>query len=147
MVGFLEPTVEATGEVGKKFMQHLSMRTRFSAAMAIVAGLTVLSGFIMYWRISGFRLEWITSGYGLFLTIGSIAGIIAFFSGFLIQSRSINRLKAIGAQIQTSGGPPSAVQIAEMESLSERISRGGKISAILMTIALIGMSLAQYIVI
>ena len=147
MVSFLEPTIEATGEAGKKFMQHLSTRTRFSSAMAVVAVLTVVSGFIMYWRLSGFRLGWVSSGYGLFLTIGSIAGIIAFFSGFLIQSRSINQLKVVGAQIQASGGPPSAEQIDEMSVLSERISKGGVISAILMSIALVGMSLAQYIVI
>jgi len=74
-IGFLQPTVRATGAEGQKVMQHLSSQTRFTLTAYTAATLTLLSGWIMYWYLFGFRFSVLSSGYGLFLTIGSIAGI------------------------------------------------------------------------
>lgn len=145
MISFVTPAVIATGAEGQKFMQQLAFRTRFSTAMMGVAVLTVLSGLVMYWQIFEFRLNALSTGYGLMLTLGAIAGLIGFFTGYFLQNRTIRRMKDISSSIATSGGPPSPEQQAEMKSLSETVSRGGQITSVFLALALLGMSVAQYV--
>ncbi len=76
-IGFLQPTVQATGAEGQKVMQHLTQNTRFVAISYTAATLNLLSGLIMYWILFRFRLSALSSGYGLTLRIGSIVGFIA----------------------------------------------------------------------
>ena len=78
------------------------------------------------------------------LTIGAIAGIIAFFAGLVFQGRSALKMKAVVAEMEEAGGPPTPEQMAAMKAGSERIALGTRIVAVLMTIALLGMSIAQY---
>lgn len=144
ILGFVQPTVIATGVEGQKFMQHLSFRTRFASAMAGVAVLTWLSGLVMYWQISGFREGFLASGYGLTLTLGAVAGFIALLTGYFIQNRTIQRMKKLGAAMGAAGGPPTPEQQAEMGRLAQAVTRGGQITTVLLVLALVGMSVAQY---
>jgi hypothetical protein len=144
MLSFITPTVIATGAEGQKFMQQLAFRTRFTTAMLGVAILSVLSGLVMYWEIFEFRLSALSSGYGLMLTLGAIAGFIAFLTGYFLQYRVTHKMKLLSSSIAASGGPPSPEQQAEMKSLSETVSRGGQITAVFLALALLGMSIAQY---
>ncbi len=145
MISFVTPSVIATGAEGQKFMQQLAFRTRFSTAMMGVAVLTVLSGLIMYWEIFEFRFSALSTGYGLMLTLGGIAGFIGFLTGYFIQNLTIRKMKAISNSIIASGGPPSPEQQAEMKSLSEKVSKGGQITSVFLALALLGMSIAQYV--
>lgn len=144
-ISFINPAVQALGDDGQKFMRHLAFKTRFSITMLSVALLTVLSGLIMYWNISGFRSGWITSGYGVMLTLGAVFGFLGLASGYFMQFRNVQAMKALSAELQSGGGPPSPEQMQRMQSLSESVSRGGRITTVLLAIALIGMSTAQYV--
>jgi uncharacterized membrane protein len=106
-IGFLQPTVKATGAEGQKTMQYLTQKTRLLSTVYATATLTMLSGLTMYWILSGFRLSFIGSGYGLVLTIGSIAGVIAWIYAVVVIRGIFNRMGAIGQQIQAQGGPAS----------------------------------------
>jgi len=86
-LGFLQPTVQATGNEGQKVMQHLTSHTRFTVTAYTAATLTLLSGWIMYWNLFGFRLSVLSLGYGLFLTIGGIAGTIAWLIAIIFVRR------------------------------------------------------------
>lgn len=143
-LAFLANTVNATGEEGRKVFQHLVFKTRFAATMLTVAVLTFLSGLLMYWRLSGFRLNFLTTGYGLVLTLGAIAGILAFGAGYGMQYRVIQKMKALRAEIEAGGGPPSPDQIAKMQSLAQSAATGARVTTIFLVLALIGMSIAQY---
>lgn len=145
VISFLNPSVKATGEDGQKFMRQLGFKTRFSLTMLTVAILTVLSGFLMYWQISGFRMGWIRSGYGLMLTLGAVFGLLGLLSGYYYQFRNIQKMKALSAELQAGGGPPSPEQMERMKAYSENVSKGGMITTLFVTIALIGMSIAQYV--
>ena len=92
MLSFVTPTVIATGQEGQKFMQQLAFRTRFTTAMLAVAILSVLSGLVMYWEIFEFRLAALSSGYGLMLTLGAIAGFIGFLTGYFMQNRTTHKM-------------------------------------------------------
>ncbi|HZD55861.1 MAG TPA: hypothetical protein VE136_04020 [Anaerolineales bacterium] len=144
MLSFVTPSVAATGAEGQKFMQHLGLRTRYANTMLAVGVLTFLSGLIMYWQLSGFRASFLSSGYGLFLTIGGTAGFLALLAGYTLQYRSIQGMKALSAAIGAAGGPPSADQRARMGVLSQTLMRGGQITTAIMVVALIGMAVAQY---
>jgi uncharacterized membrane protein len=145
MISFVSPAVIATGAEGQKFMQQLAFRTRFTTAMMGVAILTVLSGLIMYWQIFNFRLSALSNGYGLMLTLGAIAGFIGFLTGYFLQNRTTGKMKALSDSIAASGGPPTPEQQAEMKSLSETVTRGSQITSVLLALALLGMSVAQYV--
>lgn len=145
MISFVTPAVVATGAEGQKFMQQLAFRTRFSTAMMGVAVLSVLSGLVMYWQIFEFRLDALSTGYGLMLSLGAIAGFIGFLSGYFLQNRTVRKMKSISSAIAASGGPPSPEQQAEMKSLSDTMSRGGQITSVFLALALLGMSIAQYV--
>ena len=60
-IGFLTPTVLATAPESQKVMQHLTQKTRFLTATYTAATLTLLSGLVMYWILSGFRIDYMTS--------------------------------------------------------------------------------------
>ena len=145
MISFVSPSVIATGAEGQKFMQQLAFRTRFTTAMMGVAILTILSGLVMYWKIFDFRLNALSTGYGLMLTLGAIAGFIGFLTGYFLQNRTTGKMKALSGSIAASGGPPTPEQQTEMKSLSETVSRGSQITSVLLALALLGMSVAQYV--
>lgn len=145
LIRFIEPTVSATGEVGQQFMGYLSSRTKFSAIMALAGTLSLLSGLVMYYVIFFDRDVAINSGYGIALTTGGSFGFISLVLGFAIQFRTIARMKAVRADMAAGGGPPKPEQLAELKTLAERLSLGTRIGGVLMTVALIGMSIAQYV--
>jgi hypothetical protein len=144
LIRFIEPTVTATGEVGQQFMAHLSSRTKFSPVMALAGTLSLLSGLTMYYIIFFDRDVAINSGYGISLTVGGIFGLVSLILGFAIQFRSIARMKEIRAEMAAAGGPPSPEQLSGLKAMAERLSMGTRIGAVLMTVAVIGMSIAQY---
>jgi uncharacterized membrane protein len=145
MVSFVSPAVIATGEEGQKFMQQLAFRTRFTTAMMGVAILTILSGLVMYWQLFNFRVNVLSSGYGLVLTLGSIAGFIGFLTGYFMQNRNTKRMKALSESFAAADGPPTPDQLAEMKSLAATVSRGSQITAVFLALSLLGMSVAQYV--
>ena len=128
-------------------MQQLAFRTRFTTAMMAVAVLSVLSGLVMYWQIFEFRVNALSTGYGLVLTLGAIAGFIGFLTGYFMQNRTTGKMKALFATITASKGPPTPEQQAEMKALSEVVGKGSQITSVFLALALLGMSIAQYVVI
>lgn len=144
LVRFIAPTVTSTGEVGQQFMAHMTSRTKFSQMMGLAGTLSLLSGLIMYYIIFFDRDVAINSGYGISMTVGAIFGFVTLVLGFAIQFRAIARMNEIRAEMAAAGSPPSSTQLAELRTMAEKLSMGTRIGAVLMTIALIGMSIAQY---
>ena len=94
-VSFLEPAVRKSGPEGGKVMQTLAAG-RYPVALPVIVVLTVLSGLLMYWRDSGgFNLIWITSGFGLGITFGSVMGLIAAAIGIAIPRSATARIAMI----------------------------------------------------
>ena len=144
-IGFLQPTVMATGEEGQKVMQHLASHTRFTVTAYTAATLTLLSGWTMYWNLFGFRLSVLSSGYGLFLTIGGIAGTIAWLIAIIFVRRAMGQMEAIGSAIQQQGGPPSPAQASKLQAIGGQLGKMGQWAVVFMVLALLGMSTAQYV--
>lgn len=144
MAGFVGPAAAALGPDGGKFMQYLAGPGRLTTYLSAAGGLTILSGLYLYWvRSGGLNPDWITSGPGLALTIGGLAGLAAAIFGGAGSGRAASRMAELGAQIGRAGGPPSAEQRAEMQALQERLAFMGRANALLLIIALLGMALAE----
>src|SRR3989454_12780102 len=77
LVGFLQPVVAQSGPEGGRFAQRLMSQKRFQAAMSVAAGLTILSGLLVYGRGSaGFQHAWGTSGPGRVLALGGRGAVL-----------------------------------------------------------------------
>ena len=139
LVMFLEPTVRSLGPDGGKFMQRLTGGTRFSLSMTIAALLTVIAGFGLYGPVTGWTLD-LVLGARLPLTLGAIAGIASAVVGGLVNGRTSGKMQALGQQIATQDGPPSPEQVAQMEQLQTTLRKGSRWTAVLMVLAVIGMT-------
>ncbi len=139
MVLFLEPTVAALGADGGKFMQKLIGGTRLSPALAVTALLTVLTGLAMYGPVTGNSMA-VMFGDRLPLTIGAVAGILSAITGGAMNGRASARMQALGKEIAAKKGPPAPAQLAEMQKLQATLRQGSRITAILMVIAVVGMT-------
>jgi hypothetical protein len=145
MVGFVFPTVRETGPAGGRFMQELMQKRRLSVFMNSAAGLTMLSGFIMYGRLlSATDGAWGQTRAAMVFGIGGLATIIAAIIGGAVVGRGGQRLGKLGAAIQMSGGPPSPEQTAEMSRLQARMGKAMRVVAGLLLIAVTAMATARY---
>ena len=146
VAGFLEPSIRATGPEGGKVMRYFAGPGRYTLIMSIAGNLVWISGGLLYWRVSsGLNPDWLSSGYGIGLTVGSIAGLVSAFIGMIVLSRSARRMVAIGKEIEAQGGPPSPEQGTEIEQLQGNLRTFGQINAVFMAIAVTGMAVAQYL--
>ena len=143
MAGMVEPAVRASAPESSRFMQALTTRTPFLLALAAAGWLTTLSGLWLYWLI--FKGINVSYGYGLMLTVGGVAGLLGAAVGSSMQGQASSKMIALGKQITAAGGPPRPEQLAQMARLQQTLATGGRITAILLTIAVLGMAAAQYV--
>jgi hypothetical protein len=142
----ITPNVKAIGPEGGKFVSRLMGPGKGSMYMGIAGTLTLLSGSIMLWQVSGhFQPGWFVSPHGLVLSLGALAGIVAWFHGTLVIRRLNEQLGQLGQSIQNAEGPPSPETLDKMKQLQEKLFQQGGYAAILMSIAVAGMAAAEYI--
>jgi hypothetical protein len=138
MTYFVGPTVGAIGEPGQKFIAHLMNNLKFSNRMAAASGLTILAGFILYFRGGTALFE---SRFGIGLGIGAVFALVGFVSGMLI-GRNIKAMVQLGAQMQ---GKPSPAQLSQMQALQKRQATVSMISTWSVILATVFMAVARYL--
>jgi uncharacterized membrane protein len=143
---FLQPTAREVGPAAGPFMAHLAGKKKLVDWVLRAAGLTVLAGLLMYWRVTG-GLEWdrITTAYGISLTIGALCAIAAFSLGLSVVRPTIMSTLAIGAEVAASGGPPTPEQAAKLQALQKRGKDVGQIIVPLLIVAVAAMASARYL--
>lgn len=142
---FVEPTAKALSPMGIQFVQHMTVKRRFSIFMVVSSTLTVLSGGLLVWQsASGRWLAWVQTGPGLGFALGSVVGVIVYFVGmFLVNPRAI-RLAKIGKEVQLAGGPPTPQQGADLQKLSKEMSTYSMIDFVLVALSLGLMATARF---
>ena len=142
---FIDPAVHAMGADGTRFMQQLARTNRFPIVILLSALITVVAGALLIWKLSGgLQSQWLSTRYGTVLTGGAVLAIVAFLIGFSINRPAGIRMAKIGKAVAAAGGPPTSAQIQELQMLGKRISVAGRIIAILLIFAVIGMSVFRY---
>lgn len=145
LVVFCEPTANALGPDGGKFMRHLTGNTLFPVAMSATGSLTVLAGLALFFVSSGSSLSWFTSVHGLVLASAAALGIVAAVIGAGVLKGTLKKLEALAGQINATQAQPSAQQEKQLFALKQRFSRFARINAVLLTTCVIGMSIARYL--
>jgi uncharacterized membrane protein len=143
---FIDPAVKSSGPEGIRFMQQLVKTNRFPIVIMLLAIITVLAGSLLIWRISGgLQTAWLSSTNGKVLTTGGVLAIIAFLIGMTVNRPASFKIAKIGKAIASAGGPPTPVQLAELNGLGKRLSIASRIIAFLLIFAIVGMSIFRYI--
>jgi uncharacterized membrane protein len=140
---FLQPAIRATGADGQKVVRHLMQKTRMTATTYTTSTLTAISGVIIYWILSGFQLSFMSTGYGLVLTIASVLGLIVWLVVIFPLRNIFKKMAAIGQQVQAQGGQPTPDQTAQMQALGGQLAKLGRMNLILATLAIAGMAMAE----
>lgn len=140
MLANLEPTVKSAGAEGTRFMARLATVGGLSRWTGIAGAVVVLTGLLMIGPVTGNLNPSVLFGSRLPLTLGALAGLASGISGGLIQGRSAAQMIRLGAAIAAQGQPPTPEQAAALGRLQAAISSGTRLSAVLMTIALLGMA-------
>ena len=143
---FIQPAARELGPAAGPFMMHLAGRKRLIDYVLGAAGLTVLAGLLMYWRVTGgLDLDVIGSAYGISLTIGALCAIAALAIGGSIVRPGIMATLAIGREVTAGGGAPTPEQAARMQAIQRRSIAAGKAIVPLLIVAVIGMAAARYL--
>ena len=146
MVLFVQPVVRAAGPEGGRFMAQMRER-RFFDVLPVTAALTILSGFELYRRLSaGFNAEWIRSPYGMSLTVGGLAAIVAFVIGMFVMRRATLRVLDLAQEAQRAAeGPARDAVIAQMDPLRTQAMISARWVAALLLVSVVAMAVARYL--
>lgn len=143
---FLSAAVKKAGPEGGKVMGNLVLETGYTPAMASAAGLTSLSGILLYIRdTSAFGSGWGGTPMGIALAVGGVLGIIATIHGGAVLARGGTRIATLGREIASAGGPPDQAKLSEMGQLQANQERHVNISVTLLVITVILMAVARYL--
>lgn len=140
---YLEPAINKLGPDAEKFVDEVVNRRKVPIYFAVLSTLTVLAGFILYWRDFGLNIN--TSPFGLALTLGGLAAFIAWLGGNLLIPRTLKQLMAVGGEMKASAGPPSGELVSRMHAAQERLRLIGLIDIGLLLFAVAAMASARYL--
>jgi uncharacterized membrane protein len=143
---FLQPSARELGPAATPLMMHLAQKKRLPDITLAAAGITILAGLLMYWRVSsGLDADWIGSAQGISITAGAIAAIAAVSLGASIVRPSMLAVGKIGQEVAASGAPPTPEQAARIQALQARVRGAGSTIVPLLVVAVIGMAAARYL--
>jgi uncharacterized membrane protein len=141
---FLFPSIAEAGPDGAKVVAALTRR-RFMQVLPAAAGLTILSGLYLYWRVSGgFQPSFMHSGMGMTLGLGAAAAIAAFVVGVAVMRPAMMRAGALAQSAAQAAPADRQAQLAEAQALRQRGVRAGQVVAVLVTLTVAAMALARY---
>jgi uncharacterized membrane protein len=143
---FIQPSVRELGPEGQRFMGHLTVKRKLTVVVVLAATFNIVAGILLYWRASGgFDVDWITSGPGIAFTVGGLSAILTLALGLSITKPAVDRMGALGQEIAATGGRPTPSQASEMQRLQARAVLIGRVSMVLLTIAVVTMATARFL--
>ena len=144
--GFVGPAAAETAPGSGPTMSVAIKKRRVTKVLAGLAITTVIAGWAIWlkYAIPMGVMDWITSSYGLVLTVGGIAATAAAYFGITGIGNNAERLVDIGDEVRASGAPPTAEQAARMAHLGAEMQKHGRIDLVLLFIAVAAMATARY---
>ncbi len=146
-VFYVQPTAAALGPAAGPFIAEMVGRRRLVDGILAVAGTTVGAGLFLYWRdwqASGSLGDFVGSGFGLSLTVGAIAAIVAFLFGLFGTKPGIDRLMRLSREAAQAEGPPPPELAARIGALQARLKVLARLSLGLIVLAVLAMATARY---
>ena len=146
MMFFVIPAIKDAKAAGGVVMAGVARR-KYPVIMQAIAGMTILTGFYLYYRFTqAFDPEISGSMGGRVFGTGGIAGILALVIGASIVGRSMKKIGDIMAQAgPMADGPEKAKLLASVGPLQSRAELFGNIVLLLMVVAIVAMSIGHYV--
>lgn len=144
-VVLVQPSAGAIGPAASPFMMELLGRRKLVSWLLSLAGTTIGAGIFLYAKLAddmGLG-DFVSSGFGLALTIGAVAAIVAFGIGLFGTRPSVARLLALAAQAAADGPPPPEVA-QEIPRVQARLKNLGRIAFAFIVVAVLTMATARY---
>jgi uncharacterized membrane protein len=143
---YLEPTIRTLGPDAEKFVGEMVGRRKLPRYFLASATLTVVFGFLLYWRDSnGLQSSWITSPSGLGFTIGGLSAFVAWVLTTMFIPRLLQRVGEAGARLRAAGVPPDAELIGAVRRAQQSLRTGLALNLAFLGVALLGMESARYL--
>lgn len=129
----------------ERTLRRMAEYDELSTMVGLSGIVGILAGLVMYWLVSGgLDVAWITSTYGLTITVGGVAGLLAVaiaipFIGFT-NNRSVELYDEVKHAEEMTDD-----QAAEVRRLRSRLHTGERAAAVFMLLAVLAMATAQYL--
>ena len=146
-VAFIGPSAAEVGPSAGPLLQVAVKKRKVVQVSTYLGMVTVAAGWVLWFRNvldAPSVSDWLTSSFGLALTVGGVLATITFFIGYYGVGRNVERLVDMGAAVAASGGPPTPEQQAEMNRLGAELERHGKTDLALLLVAVIAMATDRY---
>ncbi|HEX6844370.1 MAG TPA: hypothetical protein VF235_04560 [Actinomycetota bacterium] len=144
---FVQPSAGAVGPAAGPLMRELLGARKLVDKFLMFAGVTILAGLVLYvdrWIDAGSFADWVGSGYGLGLTIGMLAALVAVSFGAFGSRPLVGRLLSLQGEIAASGGPPTPEQQQTIGAIQGKLKVYGRTALSLLAVSVITMATAQY---
>jgi uncharacterized membrane protein len=145
--GYIGPSAAEVGPAAGPLLSAVIKKRRFAKVIAGLAITTVIVGWIL-WVKNAFSYasigDWLTSPFGLVLTIGGLLATAAAYFGITGIGNNVEKVVEIGDTVAASGGPPTPEQGAQLAHLGAEIERHSKIDLVLLFLAVFAMATARY---
>jgi hypothetical protein len=145
--GFIGPAAAETAPASGVLMSAVVKKRRVAEVIKWLAITTVVAGWLLWAKnAAAFPsiVDWITTPYGLVLTIGGVLATVAAYFGITGIGNNVEKLVELGDQVAASGAPPTPEQGARMAHLGAEIKRHGQIDLALLFLAVAAMATARY---
>jgi hypothetical protein len=146
-VFLIQPSAAAIGPAASPFMMELLGKRKMVAWLLSLAGVTVVAGLFLYWRLwhdYGDLGDFVSSSWGLSLTIGAVAAIGAFMIGLLGTRPNAARLLDLVAKGAAAEGPPPPEVAQEIPKVQARLKMLARLALALIAVAVVAMATARY---
>ena len=145
-VFFVTPALKETGAAAGPMIGALARRG-LNAYMGALGGLAVVTGFYLYWRLTGGFDPALSATRGaMVFGTGGIAGLISVILGGAVVGRNMKRMGELGGKAMAlPEGPERARLMTESNAARDRGSAGARIVLVLQVIALVCMAVGHYV--
>lgn len=147
LVFFLQPTAKAVGPAAGPFMRELLGVRRLTDWILRIAWGAVIAGGFMYWHdLDQFPslADFLSSAFGLWITLGAIAALIAIGIGMVATAPTLKRMLAVGGQVAQAGDAPQPELVQELGALQAKGRMLAKWNFALVAFGGFAMSTARY---
>lgn len=144
MAVFMERAIRRAGPAGGAVMQEV-IKLGYMVAMPVVALLTLVSGFWLYYDVSGGHAEWFRSRIGMALGTGGLLALVTFLVGVLVMRPLMLKVGKLSAEVQAAPPEQRERLMAEVAPLRARSTLLLRLVATSLGLVVILMAVARYI--
>jgi len=142
----LYPTAIRLGADGRKYLMAMHKSRIFVLSMPVVSIVTTVAGLLLYAKVTNnFEAEIMKTTKNWVLSVGIVAGFLAFGHGLFAMSMMDNKFGKLAKQIESQPDGATSEQDAQLATMTEKLSLHAKISAGLAVIAVVFMAGHRYV--